>query len=237
MNRTWLISGGVSVLFVALVGAVFLGAQLAGSQSNASTSETVPAVAANVGSVDDGNRGARAPNARDDEPEKASEKAPEKKGGAPARVMELVHDDGSGPVSVRITVEPSPDLPDRPSEASGVFVSRDDNSIMVGTGGVELDVEVRQTKGGTLEPQVSLSHTGPEVEVVVTHDTILYREETEMPSPDKSGDKTVQQVVTPVDSLDELGKNTELQVWGRKTGDRVVAQVLVYRIVTVDLPF
>ena len=157
--------------------------------------------------------------------------------GAPARVMELVRDDGSGPVSVRITVQPSPDLPDRPSEASGVFVSRKDDSIMVGTGAIELDVDVERTQAGSLEPTVTLSHNGPVVEVVVTNRTTIYKEVTEIPSPTKSGDQSVQQVVRPVDSLDELGKNTELQVWGRQSGDRVVADILVYKIVSVDLPF
>ena len=219
MNRTWLIGVGIAALIVVLTGAVFVGAQLAGSNNPAPpASETGASVAANASSIDD-------------EPDKPSKK----KGGAPARVMELAMGNGSGPVSVRLTIEPSPDLPDRPAEASGVFVRRDDNSVIVGTGSMELNVEIIQTRGGAVEPQISLSHSGPEIEVVVTHDTIIYREETEMPSPGKGGDKTVQQVVRPVDSLDELGKNTELQVWGRKIGDRVVADLLVYRIVTLDL--
>ena len=37
------------------------------------------------------------------------------------RVMELVGDDGSGPVSLTVSIEPAPELPDSPSEASGVF--------------------------------------------------------------------------------------------------------------------
>ena len=208
MKRILIIGTG-SVLVVALLaGAVFLGASLAGSDSDQGA-----ASAAVQG---------------DDTPPRR---------GAPARVMELVRDDGSGPVSVRITVEPSPNLPDRESDASGVFVSREDDSIMVGTGGIELDVNVERTQAGSLEPTVTLSHNGPVVEVVVTNGTAIYKEETEMPSPSKSGDQTVQQVVRPVDSLDELGKNTELQVWGRQSGDRVVADILVYRIVSVDLPF
>jgi hypothetical protein len=38
-----------------------------------------------------------------------------------------------------------------------------------------------------------------------------------------------------VDSLDEVGPNSELQVWSKRRGDRVVAEVLVYRV--VDVPF
>jgi hypothetical protein len=29
-------------------------------------------------------------------------------------------------------------------------------------------------------------------------------------------------------SLDEIGENSSLTVWGKKTGDRVVADVIVY---------
>ena len=154
------------------------------------------------------------------------------------RVMELVGDDGSGPVSLTVSIEPAPELPDSPSEASGVFSRREDNSIFVGTGAIELDVEVRQVEGGALEPSVTLSHSGPVVEAVVTHDTTLYRDETDIPGFDegKGGEITVQQVLEPVDSLEELGPNTELQVWGRRSGDRVIAEILVYRIVTVDIP-
>ena len=153
-------------------------------------------------------------------------------GGGGDRVMEIAIDDGSGPVSLRIRIEPAPELPDRPSEAGGVFVRRQDNSIFVGTGDIELDVEVN---GNTGERSVTLSHSGPEIEVVVTRDTIIYRDETDMspgdPSSWKSGEMTIQQEIKPADSLEEVGENTELQVWGERRGDRVVAEVLVYRIV------
>jgi hypothetical protein len=154
--------------------------------------------------------------------------------GTGSRVMEIISDDGSGPVSLRIIIEPAPELPDRPSEASGVFLRRQDDSIFVGTGGIELDVEI---KDGS-EPVISLSSDGPEVEVVVTRDTVIYSDETDIhggSAPQESGEKTIQQVIKLADSLDKVGPNTELQVWGERRGDRVVAEVLVYRV--VDLPF
>jgi len=151
---------------------------------------------------------------------------------ATGKVLEIVADDGTGPVSLRIRIEPAPELPDRPAEASGIFVRRQDNSIYVGTGGIELDVEV---DGATEERKISLSHSGPEIETVLTRDTVLYRDETEMPMGKpgsiKSGEQTIQQVIVPIDSLDEIADNTELQVWGQKRGDRVIAEVLVYRII------
>jgi hypothetical protein len=92
-----------------------------------------------------------------------------------------------------------------------------------------------EVDGSTGEQKVNLGHSGPEIEVVVSRDTIVYRDETEMPTANpetmKSGEQTIQQVIRPVDSLDEIGQNAELQVWGTKRGDRVVAEVVVYRIV------
>ena len=152
--------------------------------------------------------------------------------GSGGRVMELIADVGSGPVSLKIRIEPAPELPDRPAAAAGVFVRRQDNSVFVGTGNIELDVEVN---GNTGERTVNLGHSGPVIEVVVSRDTIVYRDETEMPTADpetlKSGEQTIQQVIRAVDSLEEAGQNTELQVWGTKRGDRVVAEVIVYRVV------
>ncbi len=148
------------------------------------------------------------------------------------RVMEMVSDNGSGPVSQRITVLPAPELPARPSETSGMFVRRQDNSLFVGTGGTTVDVEV---DGNTGERVVNLGHTGPEIEVVVNHDTVIYRDETDLSAGDsgerKSGEREVQQVLEPVDSLDEINKQTEFEIWGEQRGDRVVAQILVYRII------
>ena len=92
-----------------------------------------------------------------------------------------------------------------------------------------------QTPGGAIEPSVSLAVDGPEIEVLGTHDTVIYREETEEPGGSggdvKGGEYTVQQVVRQVDSLEELGKNTEVIAWGEQRGDRVVADILVYRTV------
>jgi hypothetical protein len=151
---------------------------------------------------------------------------------APVRVVELVTDDGNGPKSIKVTTLPADELPDEPKEVSGVFASREDNSIIVGTGSIELRVEVNQDETGAIQRDVSLSANGPEVEVIVTHDTILYREETEDPaSGRKGGEYTVTQVLSPVDNLEELGKNTEVLVWGERRGDRVIADILVYRIV------
>jgi hypothetical protein len=146
------------------------------------------------------------------------------------RVMEIAVDDGSGRRMARITFEPAPELPDRPPEAAGVFTRKEDNSYFVGTGNIELSVEV---VNGVRS--VNLSNDGPEVEVVVTRDTMLYEEVTEHPTPDQfpeSGEMVIPQELQPLDSLPEdLGNNVELQVWGEQSGDRIIAGVFVFRVV------
>jgi len=153
-------------------------------------------------------------------------------GGTGNELMIVNEGGGSGPVAFSLDIKPAPELPQAPPEVGGLFVRREDNSIFVGTGEIEFAVEVDPATG---ERQTSSNYSGPVLEIVVTSDTAIYRDETKMPSlgPNAaSGDQTVQQVVKPVDSLEELGentKNTEIQVWGERRGDRVVAQVFVYR--------
>ena len=70
----------------------------------------------------------------------------------------------------------------------------------------------------------------------------MFREDTEMPGHDigdtvfQSGRIVIQQIVSPVDSLDGLGDglggNVEVQVWGTEQGGALVAEVLVYREIT-----
>lgn len=144
------------------------------------------------------------------------------------RVIAISRDTGNGPISVRIFTEPAEELPDRPAETGGAFVRREDDSIFVGTGNITLDVEV---DGATGQNDVSLKSDGPEVEVVVTRDTVLYEDITDMDeafADGESGDKILQQRLRP-GSLEEVGPNMELQVWGERQGDRVIAEVLVYR--------
>jgi len=61
--------------------------------------------------------------------------------------------------------------------------------------------------------------------VVVTQDTVLYRDATTPDFDNPSG--VIQQKVAPGD-LDELTSQSTLMVWGKKTGDRIVADVIFY---------
>ena len=153
-------------------------------------------------------------------------------GGGEARVMESVQTvDGGAPISVRTTILPAPELPDEPTAASGVFVRREDNSVVVGTGNIDLDVDVEVDPETGQETTTLTPRTdGPEIEVVMTHDTVVYRDVTDFTAdmPAESGEREIMQAVRQVETADEIGENMELQVWGERSGDRVIATVVVY---------
>jgi len=85
----------------------------------------------------------------------------------------------------------------------------------------------RQTSGDA-------SFDGPEIEVIVTDDTLVYQDSTKVVLDDpeaaaEDGSATVQRTVTLVDSLDAMDENTEVKVWGTWDGDRVIADVVVFK--------
>ena len=148
------------------------------------------------------------------------------------RVMEsvMVENDGS-PISVRTMIHPSPDLPAEKSAAFGIFVSREDDNITIGTGNIELNVEV-DIDAATGQEQTSIvpQTDGPELEVVISNNTVIYRDITDLAAtqPDESGERQIQQVIRQVDSADDIGENTEIEVWGERRGDRVFATTVVF---------
>ena len=81
--------------------------------------------------------------------------------GGRGRNLVMAWDDGNGPTTINIHVQPNPMLPDRPMDASGILTRQEDNSVFVGTGEIQLSLEA----DGTSEPEVGLSHSGPEIEV------------------------------------------------------------------------
>jgi hypothetical protein len=121
-------------------------------------------------------------------------------------------------------IMPAEELPQTPAEVGGVFDHRQNNSIFVGTGLVMMGVQ-KDESGNVV---TSSSHDGPTVEVVVTAQTTVYQDMTmrQFDGPPPQGQK-IQQVVEP-GSLDEIDQNSAITVWGRQTGERVIADVLVY---------
>jgi hypothetical protein len=118
-------------------------------------------------------------------------------------------------------ITPAPELPATPPEITGIFVERKDHGVLVQT--VSFDAGV----GGIAENANPDANRGPTVEVIVTVGTIVYRETTEFRNPVAGQEFSIQQTVEE-STLDNLNEQTMITVWGRRNGDRVVAEVLLY---------
>ena len=133
-------------------------------------------------------------------------------------------------MSVSINIFPAEELPKTSPEVTGLFVERRDKTIVIqsvslkaGEGGVVVE------KGGGQAVAGSPADLGggPEVEIVITNETTIYRETTEFSGPPSGQNETIQQTVEE-STLDELNSQSMVQVWGRKSGDRIIAEVLFY---------
>ena len=129
-----------------------------------------------------------------------------------------------GPADDGISILPAQELPKTPPEVEGPFVERQDNIIIVQGGGPN----VENPRGVEVGSPEHLSG-GPKSEVVITTETILYRDTTQPPLRRPSGDdpRVLQQTVGE-GTLDDLNSESMVRVWGRKGGDRIIAEVLFY---------
>jgi hypothetical protein len=134
-----------------------------------------------------------------------------------------------GVMEISINLIPAKELPRTPPDVISLFAERKDNTIVVQptslkTGGQ--GVVVRKGQDGSVSPSSNMN-TGPKVEVIITNETMVYRDTTQ-PSQAPSGeDVTIRQTVEE-STLDELNSQSEVTVWGRKSGDRIIAEVLLY---------
>jgi len=131
-----------------------------------------------------------------------------------------------GPIGGQVSISlddiiSAPELPTTRPEITGMFVEREDNTVIVrafsfdpGIGGVAGDSPID-------------TNSGPKVEIVVTSKTAIYRETTEFRRPVASEDFSIQQTVEE-STLDDLNEQTTIIVWGHRNGDRVTATVLFY---------
>ena len=118
----------------------------------------------------------------------------------------------------KLDIQNAKEMPDEPAGVAGLFVRRKDNRLFVGTGSMS---------GVKVDGRWELHHDGPVVEVVTTHDTLIYRDDTLQQLGGSPPSGPVQQVLKP-GSLDELGVNSTVQAWGERRGDRLVAEVIVF---------
>jgi hypothetical protein len=123
--------------------------------------------------------------------------------------------------SVSVTIVPAVELPTSLPEVTGAFVERQDNTLIVET------KSLAANGVAAVSPTDRKNEIGPLVEVVVTNETLIYRETTELSAPLSIGTQTIQQRVE-VAMLDNLDARSMVRVWGRKSGDRIIADVLMY---------
>jgi hypothetical protein len=122
------------------------------------------------------------------------------------------------------TVLPPPELPPTRPDFQGDFIRRDGNSFFVCDQSAANDTR-------TINQDGTINHVTTcglqQVEIVVEHDTRLYRDEpmSVVPAPGQ----TVQRTVGPL-QLDDCGNNSTLIVWGQQSGSRILASTLVCRI-------
>lgn len=126
----------------------------------------------------------------------------------------------SGPHGTEsLAIVRSDELPPAAADVRGIVVGRQDNTLVVGTGQFRLNIQ---------DDKVITDYDGPEVEVVVTHDTVIYRDRTDYLK-DEGQDGKIQQVVKP-GTLEEIGPDSLVSAWGQERGSRLFADVLVYNI-------
>lgn len=109
---------------------------------------------------------------------------------------------------IAVNVIPASELPTTRAAVMGLVTERKDNSILVAGKGLG---------GGA----------GSTVEIVITNETMIYRETTQVNKHPSGENQTVQQTVEEA-SLEDLKTEDMVMVWGRKSGDRIIAEVLMY---------
>lgn len=119
-------------------------------------------------------------------------------------------------------MEAASEIPQSEPDVAGLLARHGDNSIFVTTGQVMMAIGMNPD--GTLTAQGSAD--GPEVEVVIPHTAQIYLDTTEFAL---GGGSKIKQTVEP-GSVDEIGKNSMISVWGERRGDRIIAQTVLYTV-------
>ncbi len=128
---------------------------------------------------------------------------------------------------VEFELDYAPELPATPSEAGGMLARVEGNSLFI-TQYNNVGAVMGYNKGSEIiipTPEGG----GTEIEVVVTKDTQIYHDITQLPSL-REGEElpdVIQQKVEPI-TLNDIGDQGSLVVWGQRRGDRIVADAVVY---------
>jgi hypothetical protein len=135
--------------------------------------------------------------------------------------VDPVGPDAPFPEDFRSLIVPAPELPTTLPDVTGPFVTQHDNTIIV---------EMKSLEAGSLAfalPSNTRNEGGPQVEILLTRETLIYRETTNPGEPLSAENRSIRQTVEPA-SPEDLDARSMIMAWGRKQGDRVIANVLMY---------
>lgn len=109
-------------------------------------------------------------------------------------------------------------------DVGGLLLKREDSRLFVGTGKL-FGFLVR---GDTLaSSHWELHHDGPVAEVVTTHDTVIYRDDTFRQLTPGALSGPIRQVLT-ASTLDQIDMNSTIEAWGEWRGDRLIADMVIF---------
>ncbi len=157
---------------------------------------------------------------------------------------------GGGKVSIQIQITPAPELPQSSPDFVGEVKSIQGNSIYVAqmnkfSGGPSTSSSGQSESGDgptTSDGVPTQSANGPTIEVVVTKETVIYRDQTmeDVPKPSGSGSQSIgMQQKVELSDISQIAQDYMVQVWGQKRGDRLVADVIVVMgpaVITIKNP-
>ena len=131
---------------------------------------------------------------------------------------------------IEMETTPAAELPTLPKTASGIFTGRSDNIIT-------MDAFVSTAFGGDRRVIASVNEAGEmdmnidgeseQLEIYVNNQTKLYRNTTPYMDAVEEGKGFIQETVVE-GSIDELNTTSFLSVWGRKDGERIIADTILY---------
>ncbi len=125
-------------------------------------------------------------------------------------------------------MQPAPELPTTQPVARGFVIRHDANSLVVGMGNPNFRPGQNGTpNGGTPRARPTQVGAATEVTVTVTGDTAVYQDVTFASLNGQPPSGAIQQKVEN-SSLDAMGDNTRVTIWGDQSGDQITAKVVVY---------
>jgi hypothetical protein len=117
----------------------------------------------------------------------------------------------------------SEELPKAEPQTMGVFSERNDNIMIIAPADSVRIMAPGPNQEG--EPKMEADYVGDKVEVVISNETTIYRDVT--PMGPENAEKDIQQVLE-LSTIDAISPQSIITVWGRKAGDRILADVILF---------